>query len=118
MHELVKERDAAQANVKAVSGELQIVQQRLEAQHKETLNMDKPAMPVLQQPSTAAATASTDRHAPWLPSAERDARSSNSELAALLRRIAINGEVAVAISNRNLASDAGMLNFWCAPTVL
>jgi hypothetical protein len=53
-----------------------------------------------------------DRHATWKPSAERDKESSNPDLAAVLRKIAINDEVAVAISNRNLAADNYMLASW------
>eukprot|EP00892_Ulva_mutabilis_P003675 jgi/Ulvmu1/167/UM001_0171.1 len=55
----------------------------------------------------------TNRHALWMPSEQRDRDSSNPELAAILRRISIKDEVAVAVSNRHLAADGFMLEAWC-----
>ena len=51
-----------------------------------------------------------DRHTPWLPSAERD--KSHPGLAKFLRKIAINKEVLVAVSNRNYAWPGGLLELW------
>lgn len=53
-------------------------------------------------------------HVPWAPSEERDAASINPHLAALLREVAIQDEVVIAVSNSNLAGDGGPLQHWCA----
>lgn len=60
----------------------------------------------------AKAAAHGDRHAPWAPSEERDKLSP--ELAAVLRKVAINNEVMVAVSNINYAQPGGMLR-WVLP---
>lgn len=51
-----------------------------------------------------------DRHTPWLPSATRD--KINPTLAAFLKKVAINNEVLVAVSNANYAWPGGMLELW------
>jgi len=51
----------------------------------------------------------SDRYVPWTPSASRDAQVADKSLAAILRKVAINGEVLVAVSNMALAGDGGML---------
>ncbi|CAL5218343.1 g3 [Coccomyxa viridis] len=51
-----------------------------------------------------------DRHATWRPSSHRDL--ANPELAAILRKVAIDNEVMVAISNSNYAMPGGMLDTW------
>ena len=53
---------------------------------------------------------SLDRHAVWGPSEERDEK--NPELGKLLREVAINDEVMVAVSNINYARPGGMLDLW------
>ncbi|GAB4813747.1 hypothetical protein N2152v2_000793 [Parachlorella kessleri] len=63
----------------------------------------------------AAATAGrtcSDRHAVVLPTEERD--TATPELAAFLRRVAVNNEVVLAVSNKNLAWPGGMLESWVA----
>jgi hypothetical protein len=80
----------------------QQVASQLEQASAGTLSPSQPAMPC------------PDRHAAWQPSTVRDQQSEYPALAALLRRIAIQGEVAVAISNRFLATDGYMLHMWCA----
>lgn len=56
----------------------------------------------------------TDPHVPWTPGADRDRTSSNPELARILRRISVNNEIAVAVSNKFLAMDGYMLEGWYA----
>jgi hypothetical protein len=56
------------------------------------------------------AAGAADRHTPWLPSATRD--KINPELAAFLKKVAINNEVLVAVSNANYAWPGGMLELW------
>eukprot|EP00193_Tetraselmis_chui_P019917 CAMPEP_0177786522 /NCGR_PEP_ID=MMETSP0491_2-20121128/20977_1 /TAXON_ID=63592 /ORGANISM="Tetraselmis chuii, Strain PLY429" /LENGTH=163 /DNA_ID=CAMNT_0019307757 /DNA_START=185 /DNA_END=673 /DNA_ORIENTATION=- len=51
----------------------------------------------------------SDRYVPWFPSKQRDAAAKDKGLAALLRQIALNGEVLAAVSNMALAGDGGML---------
>ncbi|KAG7674392.1 hypothetical protein Ndes2526B_g05117 [Nannochloris sp. 'desiccata'] len=51
-----------------------------------------------------------DRHTLWLPSATRD--KINPTLAAFLKKVAINNEVLVAVSNANYARPGGMLELW------
>lgn len=48
-----------------------------------------------------------DPHKPWTPSPARDAATEMPKLAELLRKIAINGEVMAAVSNRNYAFPGG-----------
>lgn len=57
-----------------------------------------------------ALSLSPDRHTPWLPSAARD--KINPALAAFLKKVAINNEVLVAVSNANYAWPGGMLELW------
>jgi hypothetical protein len=52
------------------------------------------------------------RHSIWHPSKDRNAKSTNHELAQVLKEVAVNNEVAVAISNSRLAGDGYMLEFW------
>lgn len=51
-----------------------------------------------------------DRHTPTTPSAERDA--TYPELAEFLKKVAINNEVLVSVSNANYAWPGGMLQLW------
>mmetsp|Transcript_13551 Transcript_13551/g.40975 ORF Transcript_13551/g.40975 Transcript_13551/m.40975 type:complete len:430 (-) Transcript_13551:85-1374(-) len=51
-----------------------------------------------------------ERHEPLLPSRERD--ELDPELAAFLRKVAVNNEVFAAMSNANYASPGGMLDTW------
>lgn len=51
-----------------------------------------------------------DRHTPWGPSAERD--KTYPELAEFLKKVAINNEVLVSVSNANYAWPGGMLQVW------
>ncbi|KAK9916012.1 hypothetical protein WJX75_007235 [Coccomyxa subellipsoidea] len=53
-----------------------------------------------------------DRHKAWRPSKQRDA--AEPELAAVLRKVAKDNEVMVAISNANYAQPGGMLDLWMA----
>lgn len=73
-----------------------------------------------ENPKAGAAlnVTSTDRHAPWTPGSERDGTTTNPELAEVLRRISINNEVAVAVSNKNLAADGYMLEGWCVCPIM
>lgn len=59
-------------------------------------------------PSSGAAAG--DRHTPWVPSEERDKK--DPELAAVLRKVAINNEVLASMSNINYAMPGGMLDTW------
>ncbi|KAL4430612.1 hypothetical protein ABPG77_005852 [Micractinium sp. CCAP 211/92] len=58
----------------------------------------------------AAAGSCPDRHTPWGPSAERD--KTYPELAEFLKKVAINNEVLVSVSNANYAWPGGMLQLW------
>lgn len=51
-----------------------------------------------------------DRHTVWGPSAERDA--TDPEFGEFLRKVAIDNEVLVAVSNINYAQKGGMLDLW------
>lgn len=53
---------------------------------------------------------SGDRHALWSPSADKE--SANPELAEFLKKVAINGEVMVAVSNINYATKGNMVDMW------
>lgn len=110
---LSQQRDAAQANIKTLAAQLLDAQKQMEANYKE--NKDKPPAATQQQqaatPEPSAAV--LGRQEVWRPSAERERASKNPELVALLKKVAINDEVAVAISNKNLAADNYMLHAWC-----
>eukprot|EP00887_Chlorella_sp_A99_P008059 scaffold12.g8059.t1 len=58
----------------------------------------------------AGGSACADRHTPWRPSPERDA--VDPALAAVLRAVAKNNEILVAVSNINYAWPGGMLSCW------
>lgn len=51
-----------------------------------------------------------DRHRVWVPSSKRDAQ--DPKLGKVLKEIAINNEVLVAVSNINYAQKGGMLDLW------
>ena len=51
-----------------------------------------------------------DRHKVWVPSSKKDAK--DPELGELLRKIAVDNEVLVAVSNINYAQKGGMLDLW------
>ncbi|PRW58051.1 glycosyltransferase CAZy family GT77 [Chlorella sorokiniana] len=59
---------------------------------------------------TAAAGTCPDRHTPWGPTVDRD--KQYPELAEFLKKVAINNEVLVAVSNKNYAWPGGMLSVW------
>jgi len=52
----------------------------------------------------------SDRHTPWKPSAARN--KINPALAVFLKKVAINNELLVAVSNANYAWPGGMLELW------
>ena len=56
-----------------------------------------------------------DRHTPWEPLPEWDV--GDPELAALLRRVAVGGEVLAAVSDGRLAGPGGMLTTWATTVV-
>lgn len=64
----------------------------------------------LRSAGNGGGAAAGDRHTPWLPSAERD--KTYPELAEFLKKVAINNEVIVAVSNKNYAWPGGMLELW------
>lgn len=110
---LVQQRDAAQDNTKKLAAELLKAQTQADKLYKEG-GTAAAAPPSTTTPDRAAqGEASTSRHAVWHPSAERAAASRNAELVKVLREVAVNDEVAVAISNDRLAADGYMLEFWC-----
>ncbi|PSC74665.1 glycosyltransferase CAZy family GT77 [Micractinium conductrix] len=86
VQQLSKERDAAQAEV---------------AKLRAAANAAS---------SGASAGACPDRHTPWGPSPERD--KTYPELAEFLKKVAINNEVLVSVSNSNYAWPGGMLQWW------
>ncbi|KAK9817003.1 hypothetical protein WJX72_008113 [[Myrmecia] bisecta] len=57
-----------------------------------------------------AAPMDTDRHTVWKPSPMRDQK--DPQLASVLRKVAVNNEVLVAISDKNYAGANGMLQTW------
>jgi hypothetical protein len=95
------QRDAAQAQVKHLT-------EQLHSTGKLQIGNVEPVGSLLQ-------TSAVDRHSPWYPSEERDRQSTNPQLVAILHKIAVNNEVAVAVSNRNLAGNDYMLQAWCGP---
>jgi hypothetical protein len=90
-----------------------LLKQKMSVLSQQLLAFQRLGVPKADPPTPKLST-STDRHAPWTPSTERDQASSNSELASILRRISVKDEIAVAVSNKFLASDGYMLEAWCA----
>ena len=120
MRTLLQQRSTAQSHVKLLSDELATVQGQLDRARRDSAQQQTAAQSIQQVFTSQHLPASqldaqlvqSGRQATWKPSADRDAASSNPELARLLHQIAIDGEVAVAISNRNLAADNYMLHQW------
>jgi hypothetical protein len=86
--------------------------QRLVAEQRETIRALETKR-VDQQKSTSV---SGDRHTPWGPSSQREEETNQPELAKLLKSVAINNEVMVAVSNINYARPGGMLDLWMKGT--
>lgn len=86
--------------------------ERLSAALSAAKNTEKTLRTKLNDLSKRVSAGSADEnpHAPWSPSEGRDAL--HPELAARLRAIAPNGEVLVALSNKNYAGPGGMLGVW------
>lgn len=96
---LEAENDVLKHQVDELSQQLRSFQHNVPVVLKAKIQQDASSLP--------------NRHAPWMPSEQRDLSSSNPELASILRRISVNHEIAVAVSNKNLASDGYMLEGWC-----
>ena len=58
----------------------------------------------------ASGEACLDRHAVWEPSSKRSVK--DPELAEVLKEVAVNNELLVAVSNINYAAKGGMLDTW------
>lgn len=63
-----------------------------------------------RSPKEASLNLAGDRHAVWKPSEQR--RSADPKLGSILKKISINNEVLVAVSNKNYAQPGGMLEVW------
>lgn len=79
--------------------------QKKAAEHKNELEAQKAERSVV-----SGKVCKGDRHKVWVPSSKRDA--ADPELAKVLRKVAINDEVLVAVSNINYARKGGMLDLW------
>jgi hypothetical protein len=109
---LVQKRNAAQENIKLLAADLLKARSDMDTRYKDAASGVQPRGQVSGERKGIPSDSQQFRQATWQPSPERDAASPNQQLAALLRKIAIDNEVAVAISNRNLAQDGYMLEFW------
>lgn len=74
------------------------------------VEMDKLRETAAKAASASAAGSCPDRHTPWQPSTERD--KTYPELAEFLKKVAVNNEVLVSVSNKNYAWPGGMLQLW------
>jgi hypothetical protein len=109
---LVQQRDAAQNNTKTLAAALLQAQTKLDKLYIDGGNKPAPA-----KKDSESSSQLTGWHSIWHPSSERNAKSTNQELARILKEVAVNDEVAVAISNSKLAADGFMLEFWYTLTV-
>ncbi|KAK9797806.1 hypothetical protein WJX73_009375 [Symbiochloris irregularis] len=91
-----RQADASSKRAEAVASELHMVAKQLRAANTQAVQVTE--------------TPQADRHTPWSPSRERDAK--DPELATILRKIAVKNEVLVAISNKNYAGPHNMLGTW------
>lgn len=97
-----KERDAARRELTERSTQFAAMEERL-----------KVAVAAVDKASSSSTTtpgSCPDRHTVWTPTPERE--KHNPELAAFLKKVAINNEVLVAVSNKNYAWPGGMLEVW------
>lgn len=121
---LESEADALQQKVFDLSSQLQEAKSERDAARRQLadqVQLQKDLEAKLAEQQTALDTTTNyavlntsgecpDRHTPWIPSLERD--KTNPGLAKFLRKVAINNEVLVAVSNRNYAWPGGMLELW------
>lgn len=94
------ERDAARRDLADAIQRSKDLETKLNTASKTTMST----------PSTSGDETCADRHTPWAPSPERDAL--HPKLAEVLRSVAVNNEVLVAVSNANYAWPGGMLELW------
>ena len=111
---LQEEADALQQQIDDLSSQLREAKKERDAARRDLAQH-------ISSTATATATAGSnqeactaDRHTPWKPSAERD--KLHPELGAFLRKVAVNNEVLVAVSNKNYAWPGGMLELWMKGT--
>jgi hypothetical protein len=122
---LTMQRDAAQDNIKTLATDLLKAKAFLDKLYKDGAPGLEPGLQAQGTPSTLQVAPLVtpvvgklvDAQAVWEPTAERDASTTNKELASLLRKVAVSNEVAVAISNKNLAANEYMLHAWCGLVV-
>mmetsp|Transcript_4625 Transcript_4625/g.11207 ORF Transcript_4625/g.11207 Transcript_4625/m.11207 type:complete len:390 (-) Transcript_4625:521-1690(-) len=101
-----KEADGGTMEVQRLAFALQNATVTIDQLRKEISSQSKQIEFLARQLEVAA---NGDRHTPWTPSAERDGKANDKELAGVLRKVSLNGELLVAVSNMALAGDGGML---------
>jgi hypothetical protein len=105
MYELEKQLKEAKSERDSARRQLaDQVQQQKDTEARFTVDQ------TIKSTTEIASSGCSDRHTPWLPSATRD--KINPALAAFLKKVAVNNEVLVAVSNANYAWPGGMLELW------
>lgn len=96
------------ATVERLRDQITTMRQEMEkksVQHAKELQAQKEGRAVVSNKACKG-----DRHRVWVPSSRRDA--TDPELAEVLRKVAVDDEVLVAVSNINYAGKGGMLDLW------